>query len=73
MVDARRVAESSQWLLGRFEAEVRADERERIAQALAWKWSDAMGRYREERTTYWEGQTDALDQAEQIAKAGGAR
>lgn len=46
---------------------------EEIAQAIERKHADAMAQYRMERSTYWEGSTDAYDTAARIARrVGGA-
>ena len=52
---------------------VRAEVAEEIAQAIERKHADAMTQYRMERSTYWEGSTDAYDTAARIARQiGGA-
>ena len=52
---------------------VRAEVAEEIAQAIERKHVDAMAQYRMERSTYWEGSTDAYDTAARIARQiGGA-
>ena len=47
---------------------VRAEVAEEIAQAIERKHADAMTQYRMERSTYWEGSTDAYDTAARIAR-----
>ena len=53
-------------------ASVRADERERIAQAMADSESAAAESWRLTGESYYEGRRDAYDLAEQIARNGGS-